>query len=571
MLSKLIGGGNAEAMLAAVYRSLAVIEFDPAGNILMANDNFLKVTGYEERELVGKHHRMFVDPEFADSDEYAAFWKKLGQGESDVSEYKRIGKNGREIWIQASYNPILGRNGKVVKVVKFATDITRSRLQAAEDAGKIAAISRVQAVIEFTASGEILTANDNFLAVLGYTLGEIRGRHHSMFVDPAYAQSPDYEEFWQSLRRGEYIAEEFRRLGKGGREVWIQASYNPIFDPDGRIMKVVKFATDITGRVRAVTDIGNGLGNVASGDLACEIAGPFIPALDRLRVDFNNAVINLRSALQKVGRSALSIDVAAAEVHAAADDLSRRTEKQAVSVEETAATLEQITTTVRNSAQRAEDVGNLLARATVSAQKSETIVQRAVNAMGEIERSSREIGSITDVMDEIAFQTNLLALNAGVEAARAGEAGRGFAVVAQEVRILAQRSADAARRIKDLIAKSGSEVKSGVALVGETGKALQDIIGDVQAIGGHVAAIVEASREQSTGLAEINMAVGAIDQGTQQNAAMVEETSAASSSLAGQAEELNALLATFRLGEGSSARSRQETANAHHEPTAWAV
>lgn len=556
---KLMGGANAEAVLTAMNKSLAMIEFDPAGNILGANENFLAAMGYEAKELAGQHHRMFVDPAYARSAEYTSFWQKLGKGAFDAGEYKRLGKGGREVWIQATYNPVLSASGKVLKVVKFAADITAAKMRTAEDAGKLAAISRAQAVIEFTVDGEILTANENFLATLGYDLAEVRGRHHRMFVEPAYGQSAEYAQFWKRLRGGEFIAEEFKRIGKGGREVWIQASYNPIFDPDGRVMKVVKFATDITGRVHAVTEIGAGLGNVAAGNLVCEIAEPFIPALDKLRLDFNNSVETLRSALQTVGNNASAIDGAAGEVSAAANDLAKRTEHQAASVEETAAALDQITTTVKNSAKRAEEAGTLVARTRSSAEKSGAVVQRAVATMGEIEQSSREIGSITDMMDEIAFQTNLLALNAGVEAARAGEAGKGFAVVAQEVRELAQRSASAAKQIKSLITKSDSEVKSGVALVGETGVALQTIIGDVQEISGHVLAIVEASREQSTALAEINTAVSTIDQGTQQNAAMVEETLAASVSLAGQAEQLKALLATFRL-ERESPHRRTEWA-----------
>lgn len=554
---KLSSSTNSDAVLSAMNKSLAMIEFDPTGNVLGANENFLAALGYETGELVGQHHRLFVDPAYAKSTEYAAFWQKLGRGEFDAAEYKRIGKGGREVWIQATYNPVLSASGKVVKVVKFATDITAAKMKAAEDAGKLAAISRAQAVIEFSVEGEILTANENFLSTLGYELGEVVGRHHRMFVETTYANSADYAEFWRRLRAGEFIAEEFKRIGKGGREVWIQATYNPIFDPDGRVMKVVKFATDITGRVHAVTEIGAGLGNVAAGNLACEIAEPFIPALDKLRLDFNNSVETLRSAMQTVGDNASAIDGAAGEVSSAANDLAKRTEQQAASVEETAAALNEITATVQNSAKRAEEAGELVARTKASAEKSGEIVRQAVTTMGEIERSSREIGNITDMMDEIAFQTNLLALNAGVEAARAGDAGKGFAVVAQEVRVLAQRAADAAKEIKALIAKSDNEVKSGVSLVGETGTALQTIIGDVQEISGHVLAIVEASREQSTALGEINTAVGTIDQGTQQNAAMVEETSAASVNLASQAEELNQLLSTFQLGNSPSTQTRE--------------
>src|SRR5690606_20667700 len=258
---------------------------------------------------------------------------------------------------------------------------------------------------------------------------------------------------------------------------------------------------------------------MAGKDLTCRVSGDLPEAYHALRDDFNAAVGTLGGALHEVGEVSLSIDAVAREIAGAAEDLSRRTEQQAASVEETAAALEEITATVRNATQRAEEAGGLVARARTSAEKSETVVQRAIATMGEIERSSRQIGSIIGVIDEIAFQTNLLALNAGVEAARAGDAGKGFAVVASEVRALAQRSAEAAKQIKALIIQSGEEVKAGVSLVGDTGAALQTIIADVHEISEHVVAIVEASREQSTGLAEINAAVTTIDQGTQKNAA----------------------------------------------------
>ncbi|MBW6423154.1 methyl-accepting chemotaxis protein [Rhizobium sp. XQZ8] len=309
----------------------------------------------------------------------------------------------------------------------------------------------------------------------------------------------------------------------------------------------------------AVEQLATGLGKLANGDVAYRLNSPFVAHLDSLRANFNDSVANLQETLSAVGDNARGIDAGANEIRTAADNLSKRTEQQAASVEETAAALEQITTTVKDSSRRAEEVGKLVGKARDGAEKSGQVVDKAVTAMNEIERSSSEITNIISVIDDIAFQTNLLALNAGVEAARAGEAGKGFAVVAQEVRELAQRSAKAAKEIKDLINTSGQHVRTGVSLVGETGEALQVIVAEVQEINRHVTAIVESSREQSTGLQEINTAVNTMDQGTQQNAAMVEESTAASHGLAREAAALNQLLSRFNLGQGGSVRAASYT------------
>ncbi len=312
-------------------------------------------------------------------------------------------------------------------------------------------------------------------------------------------------------------------------------------------------AKDAADTQYAVDQLAKGLDQLADGNVAYRIDTPFVAHLDTLRANFNGSVANLNDALRAVGQNARGIDAGANEIRSAADDLSKRTEQQAASVEETAAALEEITTTVKDSSSRAEEVGHLVAKARDGAEKSGNVVRQAVTAMNEIERSSGEITNIISVIDEIAFQTNLLALNAGVEAARAGEAGKGFAVVAQEVRELAQRSAKAAKEIKALITTSGEHVRSGVTLVGETGKALEVIVSEVQEINRHISAIVESSREQSVGLQEINTAVNTMDQGTQQNAAMVEQSTAASHSLAKEAASLNQLLSRFKLGNGEGA------------------
>lgn len=539
-------GQNNSAIVAALDKSHAIIEFDMHGKILVANDIFCAVLGYKLSEIIGRHHSMFVDPQERTSKEYQDFWDKLRKGDFDQRQYKRIGKGGREVWIEAAYNPIF-KGSKPFKVVKFATEITASKLKSAEAEGKINAISRVQAVIEFTPDGEILDANENFLTVLGYSLAEIKGRHHSMFCDPAYAKGDEYRQFWKKLQAGEFFAGEFKRQGKGGKTIFIQASYNPIFDPNGRVFKVVKFATDITARVNNVRELAEGLRSLSEGDLCLELSRPFIPSLDQLRIDFNETITKLRAAMATIGDNARAIAAGSNEIRSAADDLSKRTGQQAASVEETAAALEQITTTVADSSQRAADAGRLVAHTREDAERSGHIVTEAIAAMRQIEFSSGEISNIIGVIEEIAFQTNLLALNAGVEAARAGDAGKGFAVVAQEVRELAQRSAKAAKEIKALINTSRQHVKSGVSLVDQTGHALKEIVEQVAVINTHVSSIVLASREQATGLNEINIAVNTIDQGTQQNAALVEQSTAASHGLAREADAMFELLTQFRL------------------------
>ncbi len=449
----------------------------------------------------------------------------------------------------------------------------KSRLHKAEEIASlqatVAAMDRSQAVIEFQLDGTIIKANQNFLRTLGYTLEEVRGKHHSIFVEPAYATSQDYQTFWRTLNFGEFLAAKYKRIAKSGAEIWIQASYNPVLDRNGKPFKVIKFATDVTAlerermeneaeraRVQAeqdgvVASLASALSQLAAGNLTTRIDADFSGRYAQIRQDFDAAVQGLQDTMQRISTATHTIRSGTGEVSQAADDLSRRTEQQAASLEETAAALDEITATVRKTAEGATHARDVVTVAKTDAEKSGAVVGGAVQAMAEIDRSSKQISNIIGVIDEIAFQTNLLALNAGVEAARAGEAGKGFAVVASEVRALAQRSAEAAKEIKGLIQASSTQVASGVDLVGQAGKALERIVVQVTEINAIVVEIAASAKEQATGLAEVNTAVNQMDQVTQQNAAMVEQSTAASHALAQEADELGRLVARFELGGAS--------------------
>ena len=533
---------DALAQSAAINRSQAVIEFKMDGTIITANQNFLDAMGYRLDEIQGKHHQMFAPPELRGSEAYKAFWASLNRGEFQAAEYKRVGKGGREVWIQASYNPILDDAGRPVKVIKFATDITAKKIRNMEDAGKISAIGRAQAVIEFNLDGTIITANENFLATVGYRLEEIQGKHHQMFVAPSERDSAAYREFWAKLGRGEYEAAEYKRFGKGGKEVWILASYNPILDDAGKPFKVVKFASDVTadklktanfagqieaiGKSQAVIEFSmdghvlmanaNFLG--ALGYSLAEIQGKhhsmFVPSEQRDGEAYRAFWANLNRGefqsgeYERVGKGGKQIWIQASYnpirdlngkpckvVKYASDTTAQvlarmRSEKVRGMMESVAAGAEELNASVR-------EISAAMSKSRETAMTAVDRVEAADQQAQRLALAAESMSSIVQLIGDITGQINLLALNATIESARAGEAGRGFAVVASEVKNLANQAKQATDKIEQ-------EIGNLNGISGDVVEALNSIKKAIQEVSEYVTSTAAAVEEQSTVTSEMS-------------------------------------------------------------------
>ena len=541
--------------VAAINRSQGVIEIGLDGTILKTNSVYLNMLGYNENELVGHHVNTVLDPGYAKSTAYSNLWASLLQGNSDAGQYKRIAKDGKEVWIQASYNPIYDVNGKLEKIANYTIDITEQKLQAADNAGQISAIDKIQAVVEFDLTGKITSVNDNFGRVTGYSEKEIIGNHHRMFVETSQHNSAEYKALWEKLARGEPDAGQYKRIGKGGKEIWLQVSYNPIFDMNGKPFKVVKYATDITEQHQnalvlssAVVESQSVIEKAKLGDLSSRVplAGK-TGAIASLCDGVNALMDKMTEVIVQVREAGETINTVAGEISSGNTDLSSRTEQQASSLEETAASMEQLAATVKNNAENAKQANQLATVASDVAVKGGEVVGQVVSTMIAINQSAHKIEDIISVIDGIAFQTNILALNAAVEAARAGEQGRGFAVVAGEVRNLAQRSASAAKEIKELITDSVNKTAEGTKQVENAGATMQEIVTSVQRVTNIMGEIAAASVEQSSGISQVNTAITSMDEVTQQNAALVEEAAAAAESLVDQAVALMDTVSAFKL------------------------
>lgn len=431
-----------EAKLVALDKSQAVIEFNVDGTILSANKNFLDTMGYSLGEIQGKKHSIFLDPSEANSQAYQQFWENLRKGQYQSGEFKRIGKGGKEVWIFGAYNPIIGPDGKPFKVVKFATDVTQRKMDYANLLGQMNAIGKAQAVIEFQMDGTIITANQNFLNALGYSLSEIQGKQHNIFVEPETSNSDEYRQFWETLRRGEYVATQFKRIGKNGKVVWIEASYNPILDLNGKPVKVVKFATDITKQIELLANL-------------------------KSLIDHNFSEIDSAVNLTNVKAQAASI---------ASADASANVQMIASSAEEMDASIREIAESMSKSQSASESAHDQTMAANASTRK----LAEAANAMG----------GIVSLIQTIASQINLLALNATIESARAGEAGKGFAVVANEVKTLANQAAKATEQIT-------KEINGIQEISGEVVNALDVIRASIENVREYVGTTASAVEEQS--------------------------------------------------------------------------
>lgn len=527
---------DAQARLDAIGRSQAMIEFKLDGTIITANKNFLDALGYRLEEIQGKHHSMFVPADQRDNAEYKAFWAALNRGEYQAREFKRIAKDGHEVWIEASYNPVLDGDGKTVMVAKIATDITKKKIRSMTEASKIAAISRAQAVIEFKLDGAIVMANDNFCKTLGYSLAEIQGKHHSLFVGPAERDSAAYREFWAALNHGDYQAGEFKRVGKGGREVWILASYNPLLDESGKPYGVVKFATDITaeklknadlaGQIAAIdkaqaviefnmdgtiiTANPNFLG--ALGYSLAEVKGrhhsmfvepserdgaayrEFWPALNRGQYQ--------AAEYKRIGKSGKEVYIQASynpildlngkpfKVVKYATDTTKQVlarmgnERVRGMMESVAAGSEELNASVR-------EISEAMTKSRETAMSAVDQVASADAQAQRLTEAAQSMSGIVEMINNITGQINLLALNATIESARAGEAGCGFAVVASEVKSLANQAKQATDKI-------GQEIGSLNGISGDVVQALGSIKQAINNVSEYVTSTAAAVEEQST-------------------------------------------------------------------------
>ena len=533
-------GSDDRHIIEAIKRSQGTIEFTMDGKIITANKNFLSLLGYELEEVKGKHHSMFVDPEYAKSPEYREFWERLAAGEFFTAEFHRFGKGGKDVWIQATYCPVLNKHGKPYKVFKVASDVTDQKRQKADYAGQIEAIGKSQAVIEFDMDGKILTANQNFLDAMGYTLAEVQGKHHQIFVDPAYAKSPEYKKFWETLRAGKYMAAEYQRFGKGGKEVWIQASYNPIIDMNGRPFKVVKYATDVTAEKLRAADYAGQIEAIGKSQavISFELDGTIIDANDNFLNAMGYKLADLKGRnhsmcvdpeyvktdaykdfwaalrrgeyqsgeFKRMGKGGKDVWISASynpvfdmngrpfKVVKYASDITKQVMTRTTAeelAEGSSASAEAVASASEEMLAAIQEISESMHRSQIAVNDIVAKSEMADGIRTELESTSESMSGVVQIIRDLAEQVNLLALNATIEAARAGDAGKGFAVVAGEVKNLATQTAKATDQIE-------AQINSMLSITKRVVDSTREISESAGSVSDYVNTVASAVEEQTS-------------------------------------------------------------------------
>ena len=533
-------GSDDRHIIEAIKRSQGTIEFTMDGKIITANKNFLSLLGYELEEVKGKHHSMFVDPEYAKSPEYREFWERLAAGEFFTAEFHRFGKGGKDVWIQATYCPVLNKHGKPYKVFKVASDVTDQKRQKSDYAGQIEAIGKSQAVIEFDMDGKILMANQNFLDAMGYTLAEVQGKHHQIFVDPAYAKSPEYKKFWETLRSGKYMSAEYRRFGKGGKEVWIQASYNPILDMNGRPFKVVKYATDVTAEKLRAADYEGQIDAIGKSQavISFELDGTIIDANDNFLNAMGYKLADLKGRnhsmcvdpeyvktdaykdfwaalrrgeyqsgeFKRMGKGGKDVWISASynpvfdmngrpfKVVKYASDITKQVMTRTTAeelAEGSSASAEAVASASEEMLAAIQEISESMHRSQIAVNDIVAKSEMADGIRTELESTSESMSGVVQIIRDLAEQVNLLALNATIEAARAGDAGKGFAVVAGEVKNLATQTAKATDQIE-------AQINSMLSITKRVVDSTREISESAGSVSDYVNTVASAVEEQTS-------------------------------------------------------------------------